>query len=732
VKRIFGILFALALVVSLGLVTAVPVAAQSTVLDHFKCYPASGLEPVEESVYLEDQFGSYEAVVGGAEFFCNPVAMWVEGMPPAPPIVNLDNHLTLYSLDHEEELQDWIVEVENQFETRQMLVSGPVLLGVPTWKLDPGDHDPPVGLDHFLLYKVVVNPFSPCEVVDVGLEDQFLSEDVGVFLAPVYFANPVRKSADGGVTEIENPEAHLVFYGIERGYTLSTEVGVSNQFDEFNSGGDPQQLEVYADESYPALLAVPSEKVSAEPTVCPVRNINTGKGYFTIMEAIYDPETLDGHTIEVAAGEYYPFWVAGRKNISIISTEGATVTTAWPFPDVPVVGSAWVMGAVYNSTNIKIEGINFDGAGVSGASVAVGIAYIDSTGSIDNLRVENVIGTELGAGVAIIGDASTSTVEITRSTISNNDNAGIYVCGGSTLDAHFNSIIDNAQYGLFNDGGEMADATSNWWGHTSGPQNPSNPDGTGDAVSSNVDFMPWLGAETVTQKIIGSGTVDATQQADATVRVTGNTTVSVAKSEVDPTGGLPPTGTEPLGRYIDVYVSDPTEVEEIEIRHYYTDDDVGNISKAAQKYLRLRWWDGKEWRSYSDGGVNTDSTGDYAGYIWGKVRANTEPSLEDLKGTWNEDFLEGPKGLPICFSATVAFGTNAAQKLNILREFRDEVMLPNAFGARLVPLYYRGSPPIASFISQHDVLTRLVRLGFLDPIVKILDWSHDLWSARGP
>jgi hypothetical protein len=37
---------------------------------------------------------------------------------------------------------------------------------------------------------------------------------------------------------------------------------------------------------------------------------------------------------------------------------------------------------------------------------------------------------------------------------------------------------------------------------------------------------------------------------------------------------------------------------------------------------------------------------------------------------------------------------------------------------------------MANFISRHEVLRKVVRLGFLDPIVKILNWSHDLWSAR--
>ena len=84
-----------------------------------------------------------------------------------------------------------------------------------------------------------------------------------------------------------------------------------------------------------------------------------------------------------------------------------------------------------------------------------------------------------------------------------------------------------------------------------------------------------------------------------------------------------------------------------------------------------------------------------------------------------------------CFIATAAYGTDTARELDILRAFRDEVLLPNSLGAKFVSFYYRTSPPIANFISQHEVLRTIVRVGFVDPIVKILTWARDLWSPRG-
>jgi len=84
-----------------------------------------------------------------------------------------------------------------------------------------------------------------------------------------------------------------------------------------------------------------------------------------------------------------------------------------------------------------------------------------------------------------------------------------------------------------------------------------------------------------------------------------------------------------------------------------------------------------------------------------------------------------------CFIATAAYGTDTAKEIDILREFRDTALLPNSLGARFVSFYYETSPPIADFISQHEFLRTAARVGFVDPIVRIISWSHDLWSPTG-
>jgi len=76
---------------------------------------------------------------------------------------------------------------------------------------------------------------------------------------------------------------------------------------------------------------------------------------------------------------------------------------------------------------------------------------------------------------------------------------------------------------------------------------------------------------------------------------------------------------------------------------------------------------------------------------------------------WLTDIVPGPG----CFIATAAYGTPMADEMQILREFRDEYLLTNPLGQALVDLYYRVSPPIAKFITDHPSLKPVVRAGLL-------------------
>jgi len=80
-----------------------------------------------------------------------------------------------------------------------------------------------------------------------------------------------------------------------------------------------------------------------------------------------------------------------------------------------------------------------------------------------------------------------------------------------------------------------------------------------------------------------------------------------------------------------------------------------------------------------------------------------------------------------CFIATAAYGTPTAKQIDVLREFRDNVLLKSMVGSAFVDLYYRTSPPIADFIAGDELLRALVRELLVDPIVWVVEATGDIW-----
>ena len=82
---------------------------------------------------------------------------------------------------------------------------------------------------------------------------------------------------------------------------------------------------------------------------------------------------------------------------------------------------------------------------------------------------------------------------------------------------------------------------------------------------------------------------------------------------------------------------------------------------------------------------------------------------------------------PICFIATAAYGTPSAEQIDVLREFRDSVLLESTAGSLFVSLYYQLSPPIADFIAGNGMLRTLVREFLVDPIACVVKATSDIW-----
>jgi hypothetical protein len=105
------------------------------------------------------------------------------------------------------------------------------------------------------------------------------------------------------------------------------------------------------------------------------------------------------------------------------------------------------------------------------------------------------------------------------------------------------------------------------------------------------------------------------------------------------------------------------------------------------------------------------------GAQWGNVTASVDTVNNIVCGevTSLSDFALGESGG--CFIATAAYGSYLESHVNTLRSFRDQYLLTNPLGSRLVSIYYKVSPPMAEFIENHPQLKPIVRAGLMPAVV---------------
>ena len=295
----------------------------------------------------------------------------------------------------------------------------------------------------------------------------------------------------------------------------------------------------------------------------------------------------------------------------------------------PDASGAWIASFVGNT----VSGVQDDSCYES-ENAAVGANTYGSGATLDVTIEDNHLpgggATDAdGISIGVGGADGTLVATITDNTISGWE-YGIRL-DGALVDAanscaNHNNISGNDVFGVYNGGTGTLTAPCNWWGAASGPYHPTaNPGGTGDDVSDNVVFAPWL---TETKTATGVNASASTTNASATATGgTPDTTVTVAEYSGNP-GGSPPTGFSSLVKYIDVYVPETDQVTELEIRLYYTAAELAATDIDGEESLRLFWWDGTVWRQCSDRGVNTTNR-----YIWAKIRTDTTPNLTQLTST---------------------------------------------------------------------------------------------------
>ena len=88
---------------------------------------------------------------------------------------------------------------------------------------------------------------------------------------------------------------------------------------------------------------------------------------------------------------------------------------------------------------------------------------------------------------------------------------------------------------------------------------------------------------------------------------------------------------------------------------------------------------------------------------------NTEDTIAD-----GFTYINNPN--TACPAATASFGTPLAKKLDVIRSFRDNVLLKTALGTAVVQVYYTMGPALASFVAEHAFAALAVR-SVLTPII---------------
>lgn len=253
---------------------------------------------------------------------------------------------------------------------------------------------------------------------------------------------------------------------------------------------------------------------------------------------------------------------------------------------------------------------------------------------------------------------------ITGNTISNN-NYGIkcYYMNASyiypyNIEIHYNNIVGNTIYGVCSD--VSVDSEYNYWGNETGPYHATlNPSGTGDNVSYNVDFTPWLGAyikeEHTDELTPGTNIIESTDETDTIVEVdiaTSTTITVVAYGNVNPADDDLPGGIKGVGTYIDVIIEDEGAVIfPVNISIYYTQYDLDSLGITEQQIDGMYYWNETAgmWQPYTTWGVNfTDvilGGTAYQGHVWALAENPDQLSPKVIGAYSPQDALESIKDM---------------------------------------------------------------------------------------
>jgi hypothetical protein len=212
-------------------------------------------------------------------------------------------------------------------------------------------------------------------------------------------------------------------------------------------------------------------------------------------------ESADVANVTVAGNIFEPVTTAGGRAFYV--NPGVN---HFSFTNNEVTGR-FSRTAITQAKNGVIEANTLTGAGATGSrSAGFGTWGYPDPAIYGHTAFRNNTISGVGKGVGVFG---TSNVTVENNFFVDNDiavwigdNASLSF-DPATIHVNKNSIVNNTLYGVQNASTltGMANAEINWWGDSTGPSG-SGP-GTGDPLSGNADFIPWLCGGTDTSAAVG-------------------------------------------------------------------------------------------------------------------------------------------------------------------------------------------------------------------------------------
>jgi hypothetical protein len=152
--------------------------------------------------------------------------------------------------------------------------------------------------------------------------------------------------------------------------------------------------------------------------------------------------------------------------------------------------------------------------------------------------------------------------------------------------------------------------------------------------------------------------------------------------------------------------------------------------RFAYKKSAGSFWSHTNWVSKSRSGTHAETlTGLSSDTEYDFVAQLRYNDIEtEIEGTTLQFTTAIPSPAGGCFVATAAYGTPTAEQVDVLREFRDTVLMESTAGSLFVSLYYQLSPPIADVIAENEPLRILIREFLIDPIVWVVEATGDVWQ----